>query len=64
MRIIDVKPNAQHASVHNMFQKRKKVLPKLDHEEDRWKIYMLKKRGKSGLEHWVDCIDLDTLNNP
>lgn len=26
--------------------------------------FMLKRRQKSGLEKWIDCIDLNSLNNP
>jgi len=64
MRIAHIQSEAGQGWVHDAFEKRKHALPKLDPVKDRWKIYMLKRRGKSGLEHWVDCIDLDTLNNP
>jgi hypothetical protein len=29
-----------------------------------WATYMLKLRGKSGLESYVDCIDIEALYNP
>ena len=29
-----------------------------------WVDYMLKFKQKSGLENWLDCIDLDCLHNP
>src|SRR5262245_12813531 len=63
-RINSIKPETLRGWVYNAFQRRESALPKLDPEKDRWRIYLLKKRGKSGLENWVDCIDLDTLNNP
>jgi len=62
-RINHIKPEAVRGWVYDEFQKRESALPKLDPEKDGWRIYLLKKRGKSGLEDWVDCIDLDTLNN-
>ena len=63
-RKTEITLDADHGWVHDTFENRKNVLPKLDPEKDGWRIYMLKNRGKSGLEDWVDCIDLDTLNNP
>jgi hypothetical protein len=63
-RINHIKPEAVHGWVYSAFQRRESSPPKLDPEKDGWRIYLLKKRGKSGLEYWVDCIDLDTLNNP
>jgi len=29
-----------------------------------WTNYLLKLRGKSGLEHWPDCIDWGSFHNP
>jgi hypothetical protein len=63
-RVNHIKPEAVCGWVYNAFQRKESVLPKLDPEKDGWRLYLLKKRGKSGLENWVDCIDLDTLNNP
>jgi hypothetical protein len=63
-RINNIKPEAVRGWVYNAFQRKDSALPKLNPEKDGWRIYLLKKRGKSGLENWVDCIDLDTLNNP
>jgi hypothetical protein len=62
-RINQIKPDTGQGWVYDTFEKRKCTLPKLDPMKDGWRIYLLKRRGKSGLEHWVDCIDLDTLNN-
>ena len=63
-RINHIKPQAVRGSIYDEFQRRESALSTLDPEKDGWRFYLLKKRGKSGLEHWVDCIDLDTLNNP
>jgi hypothetical protein len=63
-RINHINPEPVRGWIYNAFQRRESALPKLDPEKDGWRIYLLKKRGKSGLENWVDCIDLDTLNNP
>jgi hypothetical protein len=63
-RIHHIKSEAVRGWVYDEFQTRESTRPKLDPEKDGWRLYLLKKRGKSGLENWVDCIDLDTLNNP
>jgi hypothetical protein len=63
-RINHIKPEAVRGWAYDEFQRRGSALPKLDPKKDGWRLYLLKKRGKSGLENWVDCIDLDTLNNP
>ncbi len=32
--------------------------------DDGWIAYQLKRRGKDGLECFVDCLDIDAFNNP
>jgi hypothetical protein len=34
------------------------------HASGGWINYLLKERGKAGLESWFDCIDLSSLHNP
>jgi len=35
-----------------------------DNADPGWLKYMLKRRQKSGLEHWLDTIDWDAFHNP